>query len=133
MTLAAHALAFKVSATDGSYTEVDGINDLSWGPKRDMLESTDFKDTSAAKTRFSGLKDGVLSISGDAEFADTPQNLIRTSEDTGADLWCTILWDGSSGHKVKGIVESYTCKAGVAGKVEFSATINFNGAPAAAP
>lgn len=131
MTLAAHPLVFAVSATDGSYTEVDGINDLSFGPSREMLETTDFKDTSGAKTRMAGLKDGTIQISGDGEFSDTPQNLIRTQEDNGGDLWARIYWDGSAGHKVKCIVESYQIKGQVGGKVEFTATLQFNGAPAA--
>lgn len=131
MTLAAHPLVLAVSATDGSYTEVDGVNDLSFGPNRAMLMTTDFKDTSGAQTRMAGLKDGTIQISGDAEFADAPQNLIRTQEDNGGDLFVRIYWDGIAGHKVKCIVESYQVNGGVDGKVEFSATLQFNGAPVA--
>jgi len=128
MAIAAHPLTLSVASADSGYAEVDGINDFSFGPKRDILESTNFKDTSGAKTRFAGLTDGAVSISGDYLSADTPQALIRTQEGNGGDLWVKVLWDGATGHKVKCIVESFTIKAAVAGKVEFSASLQMNGA-----
>lgn len=137
MANAAHPLAVKVSATDASYQEVDGINSVKYGPSRTMLETTDFKDTSAAKTRMAGLKDGTIELSGDLEEADTNgQNIIRTAFDNGTDCWVQIEFvpgasAGSKGYKVKGLVESHEISAEPDGKVTWSATIQFNGAPAA--
>jgi predicted secreted protein len=131
MALAAHATTISVSATDASYNEVDGLNDFSFGPSRDLLETTDFKDTSGAHTRMAGLKDGTISMSGDYESADTlGQNIVRTAFDNGTACWVKVLWDGATGHKCLCIVESSEIKVSVDGKVEWSATLQFNGAPA---
>ncbi len=131
MAIAAHPLQFLVSATDGSYVEMDGINDISFGPSADLLETTDFKDTTGTKSRIAGLKDGTIQFSGDYESADAPQASVLTQMTAGSALWCKILWNGSTGHKVQGIVESVEIKGSFDGKVEFSATVQFNGAFAA--
>ena len=128
MALAGHPLAFSTSSDDVTYAEVDGITDLSFGPSRDMLESTDFKDTSGAKTRLAGLKDGTIQVSGDYESADTGQATILSRWADGAACWAKILWNGSTGHKVACIVESFQIAASVGGKVTFTATLQFNGA-----
>lgn len=137
MANAAHPLAVKVSATDAAYQEVDGINSVKFGPNRTMLETTDFKDTSGAKTRMAGLKDGTIELSGDLEEADANgQNIIRTAFDNGTDLWTTVEFvpgagAGAKGYKVKGIVESHEINAEPDGKVTWSSTIQFNGVPVA--
>ena len=86
MALAGHPLAFSVSSDDSAYSEVDGINDANWEYVRDLLETTDFKDTSGAKTRIAGLSDGSIEVSGDYESADTGQALIRSSGVISANL-----------------------------------------------
>lgn len=128
MALAGHPLAFSVSSDDSTYSEVDGINDANWDQVRDLLETTDFKDTSGAKTRIAGLSDGSIECSGDYESADTGQALIRSSFASGATIYCKLLWNGSAGHKVACIVESWKNSVSFDGKVEFSASIKFNGA-----
>ena len=134
MALAGHPFTLSSSTDDGgedAYTEIDGINDFSFGPTRTMLETTDFKDTSGAKTRMAGLKDGTISLSGDYESGDTGQGKIPTAWAAGTDLWLKMLWNGAAGHKVKCIVESFELRTSVDGKVEFSATLQFNGVYAA--
>ena len=128
MALAGHALLFEVSASvhpTGS-TEVDGIKSVSFGPSRDMLEETDFSDSSGAHKRFAGLKDGAISVSGDYEAADTGQALIRTSYDTGALLHVQFMWEGTTGQQVPCRVESYEIGADFDGNVTFSASMTFN-------
>lgn len=137
MSNAAHPLAVKVAAADANYQEMDGIKSVKFGPSRTMLETTDFKDTSGAKTRMAGLKDGTIELSGDLEEADANgQSIVRTAFDNGSDCWAQIEFapgagPGSKGYKVKGIVESYSIDGDVDGLVTWSATIQFNGAPAA--
>jgi predicted secreted protein len=127
MALAGHGLTLSISPDDSTYTELDGVNDFSFGPSRDMLETTDFKDTTGAKTRMAGLKDGTISISGDYESGDTAQAQIFARYSDGAACWIRALWDGAAGHKVKTIVESFELKSTVDGKVEFTSTHQFNG------
>lgn len=132
MALAAHAMVISCSTDDITYNEVDGLNDFSFGPNRTMLETTDFKDTSGAKTRMSGLKDGSISMSGDYESGDTNgQNIIRTGFDNGTTVYIRVLWNGTTGHKVAAIVESHEIKGSVDDKVTWTASIQFNGAPSA--
>lgn len=131
--LAANGILIQASSDDATYNEVDGLNDISYGPTADMLETTDFKDTSGNHTRMMGLRDGAISVSGDYEASDTAQALMRTQHASGGALWLKVLWDGTNGSKVQCIVENFTIKGGVAGKVEFSASLKFNGAPAAVP
>jgi len=143
MALAGHELtvhAFEstqggAAPTSGNYDEIDGINNVSFGPTRDQLESTDFMDTTGARTRFGGLRDGTVSLSGDYEAADTGQGHITSAFEGASDAvcWIQILWDGTSGHHVKCVVDSYTIEASFDGKVEFSAELSFTGLPAANP
>ena len=52
-------------------TKIDGINDFSFSPSNDMLDTTDFKDTTGAHTRLPGLQVSSVSLSGDYEHGDT--------------------------------------------------------------
>jgi predicted secreted protein len=78
-----------------------------------------------------GLKDGTLSISGDYESSDVGQTTVMTAFNAGTACYIKVLWNGTAGHKVQCVVESYDLKAAVDGKVEWSATLQFNGAPVA--
>ena len=129
MALAAHPITFSVSADDSSYSEVDGINSASFEELRDVLETTDFMDTSGARTRILGLLDVPIECSGDYESADTGQALIRTSLGSGATIYCRFLWNGSAGHKVACKAKSFKIDGERDGKVQFSASFVSTGAP----
>lgn len=131
MALAGHELVLRGAATATPVNAIDGINSLSFGPSRDMLEDTDFADTTGARTRFAGLKDGTIQISGDYEPSDTAQALIETQFNNGGPYFVRILWNGTAGHEVECIVENFEISADVGGKVEFTATLQFNGVPSA--
>lgn len=111
-----------------SWTEIDGVTSCSIGRNRDMLDITSFKDTSGARKRLAGLKDGTIQISGNLILADAGQTEIRARYNDGADLEFGFKWDGSSGTRqtVACKVESYEESATVDGLVEFSATLQFN-------
>lgn len=111
--------------------EVDGIRQVGFAPKRNLLDVTDFKDTEECMRRLAGLKDSTVTVSGDFEPADAPQLLIRTSCDNGSDIWATFLPNGTAGYKVQMLVESYNVDSQKDGKAEFSATFQGNGAPVA--
>lgn len=132
--LAGHPIGLLVSATDGSFVEVDNINNVSFGPSRNMLDITSFKDTTGAKLFMAGLSSGKISLKGDYNGADAPQAQIRTQFLSGGALYVQMHFDtgaaaGSKGYKVKTIVESFDVSVGVDGKVEFSCSLNFNGFP----
>lgn len=122
--------------SSGNYIEIDGINDVSMSNDRTVLDKTDFKDTSGAKLKFNGMRDGSISCSGDLEPADLGFLEVVDAADSAADdrvVWVQILWDGTTGHHVKCVVENLTRNAGVDGKVEVSFELPYNGLPAANP
>lgn len=141
MALAGHPVKCFVKASNASPVsgdELDGINNVSYSPSLDILDVTDFKDTTGFKKKLAGLKDGSVSFSGDFEPTDAPQSLLRSSWLSGASIWTTLHFDpsaaaGSRGYQVECIVESFEISAAVDGKVEFSCSLQFNGAPVVDP
>lgn len=132
MAFAAHASAIEISTDNVTYYEVDGINDASFEVSRDILETTDFKDTSGAKTRIMGLQDTKISMSGDYEDTDTNgQNTIRTRFLAGTTIWVGFKLDGTDGYKVETYCTKFSTKAGVNDKVTFDAEFISTGAVAA--
>lgn len=139
MALAGHpckVYALATSGTPSGSDEVAGIMDVGFDPKTNMIDVTDFKDTSGFEIKLSALKSGAISMSGNFEEADAPQILLRTSWTTGASVWITTLFApsasaGSQGFKTECKVESFSVKSTSAGKVDFSAALSFSGAPVA--
>lgn len=138
MALASHPLKIYVRSdgtAPGAPDEVDGLNSVDFSPGLDMLDVTDFKDTSGAKLKLAGLSDGTISLSGDLEGADAPQILLRSSCLSGADLYVQVHFNPSGAANQKGY--SVVCKAkgfklsgAVDGKNQFSCDLEFSGAPA---
>lgn len=139
MALAGHPVLVYAKATNAaavSGDEVDGINSVSYSPSLDLLDVTDFKDTTGTKLKLAGLKDGSVSLSGDLEMADAPQALLRTAGGDGSSVWITIHFNPSGAASSKGFqveckVESFEISASVDGKVEFTASLQFTAAPVA--
>lgn len=139
MALAGHPCVISAKSSSpmpSAGDEIDGINNVSYSPNVDLLDVTDFKDTTGFKLKLAGLKDGSISLSGDFEAADAPQALLRTSWSSGASVWITCIFDpnastGSKGFKVECKVESWEVTTAVDGKVEFSCSLQFTAAPVA--
>lgn len=139
MALAGHPVLVYAKATNAvavSGDEVDGINSVSYSPSLDLLDVTDFKDSTGTKLKLGGLKDGSVSLSGDLEMTDAPQGLLRTAAGDGSSVWMTMHFNPSGAASSKGFqveckVESFEISASVDGKVEFSASLSFTGAPVA--
>lgn len=129
MALAGYEVVVKGGASSNPATEMDGITSVSFGPNRDMLETTKFNNVNANRSRMAGLKDGTIQISGQYIGNDTAQTALRTAWSNGSDFYCQILWDGLTGHEVRCAVESYEISADVGGLVEFTATLQFNDIP----
>lgn len=137
MPLAGHPVAVYYKATSGAYagSEVDGIKNVTYSPTLDMLDVTDFADTTGAKLKIGGLKDGSIKLSGNFEMADVPQALIRTNAGDGVVGYATCIFNptgsvGSKGFQVAVKVASFEITSAVDGTVDFSADLQFNGAPA---
>lgn len=130
-TTAGKTTTVHVSSDDSTYYEIDGIDTGSLKAAYDLLDDTDFKDTSNAHTRIAGLSDGSISLSGNYETEANGQGTLRTNAASGAATYIKFLWNGSAGHKVKCLVSDYTIDASAPGKVTFSCNLTFNGAVSA--
>lgn len=128
MALAGHAALVSVSSDNVTYNEVDGLANVDFGPSATIIETTDFADTTAAKTRIKGLADLNVTVSGQYEASDTGQALIRSSWASGATIHVKFLPNGSAGFRCPCIVQDYKINTTVDGAVEFSATFLGNGA-----
>lgn len=128
MALAGSSIVLKGGVSSNPSDEIDGANNIRFGRTREMLETTDFKDTSGARTRLAGLKDGVVEISGDYEPSDTAQTAIESKLDDGNSYYVQVLWDGTNGHEIECKVESFDIDGEVAGKAQFTATLQFTAA-----
>lgn len=136
MALAAHPGKFYAVASSTTATgtdEIGGVNSVDFGPSVDLIDITDFKDTSGAHIKLSALTDGSMTIAGDLDTTNAPQQLLRTSMATGASVWITAWFNpsgsvGVKGFKVECKVASYKVSAKVDGKNEFSSELQFTGA-----
>lgn len=139
MPLPSHPVVVYAKASNSaavSGDELDGINSVTYSPSVDLLDVTDFKDTTGAKLKLAALQDGSISLDGDLEMADAPQALLRSSLVSGASVWMTIHFApsgsaGSKGFQVECKVESFEIGAAVADKNTFSCSLQFTGAPVA--
>lgn len=139
MPLAGHPVVVYIKATNAtpvSSDEVNGITSVTYSPKLNLLDVTDFMDTTGCTLKLAGLKDGSMSLAGDYEAADAPQTLLRTAASDGSSVWATVHFNptgsaGQKGYQVECKSEGFEIKADVGGKVETSGTLAFTGAPVA--
>jgi predicted secreted protein len=128
MALAGKDVVVRCADTDASGDEIDGINNIDWGPAADLLEVTDFADTTGYRDRILGLKDLSVTLSGDYESGDTGQARLRTNWASGASIFLRFLPNGSTGFKCEMMAESFNISASFDGKVEFSCSLKAVGA-----
>lgn len=138
MSLAGHGTVIYLKASSASAVagdEVDGVKSASVNINGELLDITDFKDTSGWHSRLQGLKDSTLELSGDTERADAPQTLLRSAILDGSSVWATVHTNPAGGANAKGYkaeykVESYNEDSAVEDLVTFSATLKSTGAVA---
>lgn len=131
MALAGHAAKITCADSDVAGDEIDGIKNVEFSVNGNMLDTTDFMDTTAVHTRILGLRDLTITMSGDYEASDTGQARLRTNFAAGTTTWVRWLPNGSAGFKMSGLIQDYKISAGVDGLVEFSCTYVGITAPAA--
>ncbi len=130
-------LALIESSTDGvTYTEIDGHDSFAVNRNRDSIEVTNFKDTTGAKIKIMGLRDGGCDLSGNIVFTVSTltldvgiKNIIQRIVDGGA-LFLQAKIEGAGGtyRGATGLVEEFSLSAEVDGAVKWSAKTCLNGA-----
>lgn len=132
MPLAGHAVQIHILTTNatpdaGGADLVDGINKFDLGLMRELLETTDFKDTTGVKTRLAALKDSEFSCDGDLEPSDTIQGRLRTAYDNGTSVFVNVYPNPGGGAGVKGFqVEMLVENEKHSGDVNSKATCNWS-------
>ena len=117
----------KIATTaEGAGTKINGVDNSTFNRLCDILEITQFGDS--YKNRMAGLKDTSISISGNFDPADTNGQLVL---EPGDFVWVQVLPNGSTGKKVKMIVENFEHGASVNDKQTFSSSLQGVAAPTA--
>lgn len=130
--VAAHAAKVEYSATlAGTYTEIDGINKGSIKLNGESLDTTDFKDTSAFRTKIASLRNASGSMSGDYEPADVPEAAIIAAWLAGTNVFIKVLPDGTKGFLGEAVITNIGLDADVGGKAAISIDWEFTGAVSA--
>lgn len=109
------------SCTGGSFPET-----------MNALDTTAF-GSSGNHSRIMGLFDVKPTASGDTDFADSPQNLIRSSFRGRTLIYVTNLSDGTNGYTWPCYVSSYTEDGNPDDKSKWSATFELSGTPIVRP
>lgn len=139
MPLAGHACNVGITTTSTTATyptdELDGANSIDYSPSLDLLDVSDFAG-GQFKQKLGALKDGTVSISGDAEPANTAFGRILTAAGDGSSVWAQFEYNpsgsaGQKGFKVECKVKGFKIAAAVADRVTFSADFEFTGLPVA--
>lgn len=104
-----------VSATDSSYNDIGGANDVSFDDNAADLDVTEFSDEQIQ--RIAGLQDAEFSVSAHFKGSDTAQGTIRTQKAAGNTIFVQYLPDGTSGWKAECICTSISTGQSVDGTV----------------
>jgi hypothetical protein len=136
MTVAGHLTKVYARADNGAVNDpddlLDGVDKVDLQRMVNLLETTDFKDTSGARTRIPGLADCSLSVSGDEEAEDPVQDVLRNSLGVSS-VFVTVLTNplgtsGKQGWKVEFYVEKEAPASAVDSKVTTSFDLKATGA-----
>lgn len=121
------------ASTDGSsWTDVALANDASADVMRDILETTNYKNTVGVgpdKERIYGLRDASFEITASYDDSDTNgQKAIRTACINASALYVKYLPDGTHGFSCAVVVEKFSEKGPVAAIAGFTASLKKTGA-----
>lgn len=123
----------KSSGTAPSSGDLVGACTDSSFPESVNMLSTNAFGSDGNNTRLPGLYDANPSASGDCDFADSPQNLIRSSFRGRTLIYITHLANGTNGYTFPCYVESYEEQGAPDDKATWSASFQLSGAPIVVP
>ena len=145
MALAAHEIILRTnnSAFDLEYAtakgegaDIAGAKDVTLSNSADILDTTAFDDTTAFRTKLSGLKDASMSFSANFETGSGNGSLedLFNALSTATDKYFFIGFTGTtgaagSGVTATGVIESVEITGSVDGLVEASVSVQLTGAP----
>lgn len=137
--VAAQIEEVSVTATDTDATNADkieGLTDASLSRTSDLVERN-YLGGGSYKKRIKTLKDTNASLSGHFHAGDAPQTVLRDAHDSGATVYVTFIFDSGvgtgekKGERIPMLVENYDEKHTSGGVIEFSCSLQGNGAPTA--
>lgn len=107
-------------------TQISGVDDSEFEQLCDLLDITEFGDS--YKKDLAGLLSTSGSLSGNYDPDDTNGQLVLVPGNT---VWIQALPDGSTGKKIKAMIEKFSQKASATGKQTFSCSYKGQEAPTA--
>ena len=121
-----------VSAAGSVYTDVGGVTECSLSTAHGKIDVTDW-DSAGWKENLVGLSELTLSFTHNYDEADTGQDIIRTANESPAQLYFRYrpMGDGSTQREViaKYNIDSYEDSSPNEGAVTSSASCSSTGAP----
>jgi len=124
-------LAGTTAMTGATGAKVNGADNASYQRVADLLEITQFGDTS--KKRIKGLMDTTFNVSGNYDPLDTTgQNVL---DNVGGEVFIGVYPQGTgvAGKQVRSLIESFEISMDPQGKQTFNATLQGVADPVALP
>jgi len=122
---------FAVSTNGSSYTDVGGVQDVSWPKSRDVAEVTD-KDSGGNKQYLSGHADSTISVNGNYDEADAGLDIVSASYLAGSTIYFRLRPGGNASGVGKeeiaqGIITSYEISSPNQDKISYSFEVQVTG------
>lgn len=120
---AGHTVKVLCDLSDPPTEEISGIKQFSATVEREVIDITDFKDTSGARVRIMGLKNVAFTMSGDYDASNQAWADILTNYGDGADIYIRAYITSSNYIDFTAKVQDVNFDAGVDGAVQASVTM----------
>ena len=112
-------------AGGGAHT-LNGINDISFGLNKTLVDISGMDGTSDHIARLAALKDFPITVSGFFDPADAAYVYAQTQFVSGGSMLVDVYTTNSNGFRVTAIVESIDFSASVDGAMEVSISMQSN-------
>jgi predicted secreted protein len=111
----------------GSGTDKLPASSASLSRGGDLLDDTQLGQSDAYRSRIAGLRDASIQASGDYDPADAAITALEDAWASGTAVTAKYLPNGTNGMSGSFLVESFECSGEVAGKEQFSVTLQIDG------
>ena len=126
MATAAYISKVQFNLAGGGYHTLSGINDISFGLNKSLVDISEMNGSSDFTQRIAALKDFPISVSGFFDPADAAYVYLQAQFVTGGVLLCDVYYTAAAGFRVTVLVESIDFSASVDGAMEVSVSLQSN-------
>lgn len=127
MATASYVGKFTVDRNGGGEQTLGGINNISIGLNKTLVDVSSMNGTDDHVKRLAALKDFPITVSGFFDASDAAYTYLKDDFVSGStSLTCKVYYAAGGGFDVDGVVESIDFSASVDGAMEVSITIQSN-------